>query len=113
LIPSSHLRLGLPSGLFPSGFPTKTPYTFLPYKVCYGSKLHLVVSGLYTTQQHNCYFADSTGDTALKLGLGYLLLSPPSPVHSASFSRLTWHYITSTVDTKPLNNLLIDKLTWL
>jgi hypothetical protein len=29
LIPSSELRLGLPSGLFPSGFPTKTLYTFL------------------------------------------------------------------------------------
>jgi hypothetical protein len=29
LIPSSHLRLGLPSGLFPSGFPTKTLYSFL------------------------------------------------------------------------------------
>jgi hypothetical protein len=28
LIPSSHLRLGLPSGLFPSGFSTKTLYTF-------------------------------------------------------------------------------------
>jgi hypothetical protein len=31
LIPSSHLHLGLPSGLFPSGFPTKTLYTFLSY----------------------------------------------------------------------------------
>jgi hypothetical protein len=29
LIPSSHLCLGLPSGLFPSGFPTKTLYNFL------------------------------------------------------------------------------------
>jgi hypothetical protein len=29
LIPSSHLCLSLPSGLFPSGFPTKTLHTFL------------------------------------------------------------------------------------
>jgi len=28
---SSHLCLGLPSGLFPSGFPTKTLYTPLPH----------------------------------------------------------------------------------
>ena len=38
LILSSHLRLGLPSGLFPSGFPTKTLYTTLPFPhACYMS----------------------------------------------------------------------------
>ena len=31
LILSTHLRLGLPSGLFPSGFPTKTLYTSSPH----------------------------------------------------------------------------------
>jgi hypothetical protein len=34
LILSFHLRLGLPSGLFPSGFPIKTLYTPLPH-TCY------------------------------------------------------------------------------
>jgi len=31
LISPTHLRLGLPSGLFPSGFPTKTLYTPCPH----------------------------------------------------------------------------------
>jgi hypothetical protein len=41
LIPSSHLCLGLPSGLFPSGFPTKTFYTFLssPMRATYPAHL--------------------------------------------------------------------------
>jgi len=35
LILSSHLRLGLPSGLFPSGFTTKTLYTSSLHHTCY------------------------------------------------------------------------------
>ena len=34
LILSTHLRLGLPSGLFPSGFPSKTLYTPLSSPIC-------------------------------------------------------------------------------
>ena len=34
LILSTHLRLGLPSGLLPSGFPTKTLYTSLTLTSC-------------------------------------------------------------------------------
>ena len=34
LILSTHLCLGLPSGLFPSGFPTKTLYTPLSSTIC-------------------------------------------------------------------------------
>jgi hypothetical protein len=30
---STHLRLGLPSGLFPSGFPTNILYAFLFYPI--------------------------------------------------------------------------------
>ena len=34
LILSTHLRLGLPSGLFPSGFPSKTLYNPLSSPIC-------------------------------------------------------------------------------
>ena len=34
LILSTHLRLGLPSGLFPTGFPTKTIYAPLSSPIC-------------------------------------------------------------------------------
>ena len=34
LILSTHLRLGIPSGLFPSSFPTKTLYTPLSSPIC-------------------------------------------------------------------------------
>ena len=47
VILSSYLRLGLPSGLFPSGFPTKTLYTLLSL-ICATWLAHLTFLDLIT-----------------------------------------------------------------
>jgi len=43
LILSTHLRLGLPSGIFPSGLPTKTLYTPSPHPYATASYLSIFI----------------------------------------------------------------------
>ena len=48
LILSSHLHLGLPSGFFPPGFPTKTLYTPLPSAIRVTCRAYLILLDFIT-----------------------------------------------------------------
>ena len=63
LILSSHLRLGLPNGLFPSGFPTSILYTPLPFP--YGPHAPIILYYIIILWDHRRICGPSLTETSL------------------------------------------------
>ena len=87
---TSHLRLCLPSGIFPAGFPTKTLCTSLLFPMPAASPVHLIFLGLITRVIFGeCKSQISSLCTILHYPVSSSLLGPnilPSTLFSDTFS---------------------------
>ena len=72
LILSSHLRLGLPNGLFPPGFPTKTLYTTLPSTIRATRPIQLILLDFITRSNEAYLFIFMRDFVVLRYGRAWV-----------------------------------------
>ena len=79
IILSTHLRLGLPSGLFPSGFPTKTLYNPSPHRYA----PHAQPISFFSILSPGQYWVRSTNHLAPRYAISSI---PPHDNHISKLS---------------------------
>ena len=121
LILSTHLRLGLPSGLFPSGFPTKNLYSPLFSPICATCTAYLILLDFITRtilgeeyksfSSSLCSLLHSPVTSSL-LGPNILLNTMFSNTLSLLFSRHIFRksYLSTDSHYCNLNLVIKDKL---
>jgi hypothetical protein len=103
LILSSHLRLGLPNGLFPSGYPTKALCTPLPSPIHTTCPAHLILTMLLQLSIFYKIYDRFAGWRVYDRGIGVWFpaglkdIFPPPPPQKKSTGWLRFHPILRSI----------------
>jgi len=103
LILYSHLRLGLPSGLFPSGFPTKTLYTPFLFHTCYMPRPSH--SRFYHPNRNLCFRVPDSGE-AIRLRQNRTKEHSHYEALSVGAPRLDWYNFQYTPGVNSMRPLV-------
>jgi hypothetical protein len=112
---STRLRLGLPSGLFPSGFPTNILYAFLfsiratypAYLILLEVPIVVIINSTISLDTMPCSrLSDEQIPSIFRLSSGCLVYSSTPNMEAMRFFETLLHFCQTTRRRKPVDSTL-------